>query len=286
MTNANHHHQQHSLHHNHNTGSMTSVPAHARYESMTSVPHDWKPEKEKTKETSFFKRLFFQWDIRELEMELQNLKLGKADLMESAIQKTELGFFELFFRMIPVVSIVLTGIFLAYIASITLAIYNSPLIGALTGFFLLQIFIFQNAKIIYQMIQYKIGEKETGRFIRIVQSVWRSVEIFYAILLSILIFIYQSKINWEDIAKCFNNIHFDTDLYNQIWHFLIPKIDFQNIPKVIESTLAMTALFALMYVIAMLKINKDAKKLQKKNVYDLKKEYKLPADLVREKFKF
>ena len=259
-----------------------AIEERARQESLRQRSQQSKNKEE----SSFFKRLFFQWDARMIQAELQLLKLSKSDLVDSAYQKSEIGYFDLIFRALPVASISLFIIFISTMAYIHL--FKISPVAAMVGYFLLmELLFYPNAKIIYGLDRYKIGEKETGRFIKIVRNVWHLLEfVYFSTIALIAYYYYVVHIDWNKIAYLLQQITFQSPLNQKLWILFLRYIDVAKIPQYVENYLFINLLFILTYIISNIIVISKAKKESQKEIFDLKKEYMTLADLAREKMGF
>ncbi len=281
----------HDTQNNFRKESMTSVNPDLRHNRMTGVPPDYYQQRELAEKnqlkTSFFKRLFFAWDMREIESELQRLKISKSDLIESSFQKSEIGFFNLFFQMIPTVTISLLSLFLSLVIFIALthfSIYLS-IIGTIV---FLQATIGINAAIVYELDKHKIGERATGRFIKNVRAIWHVFETIYIILLIVLGALYFTKVNWNQFAIEVAKYKFKTPIYQIIWQNISKFICslFHSFTYFITYLFITYLLFAFLYLIGSYTKYLKSKKEQEKAKFAVDKEVLDPADLARKKFNF
>ena len=261
--------------------------------TMTSVPRDYRyqqdlAKKEQIKE-SFFKRFFFGWDMRMIEAELQRLKISKSDLIESSFQKSELGFFNLYFQMIPTISISLLALLLSLFLYIIVAQYSIIAASILT-ILLLSSTIFQNAKIVYRLNKHKIGEKATGRFINSVRIVWHVFEGIYLLFVIGAGILFVMPIDWDKFEKTLVSTHFKSPVFNWLWKKIISLFDIGSLSHSFEnivSGLFATLLLAMfLYLISSFIVYKRSTKEQKESQFKVSKEIKSPADLAREKLDF
>lgn len=289
---------------NFNQGSMTGVGgqrANAGREgmthadprnSMTSTPQDYNATQgnsEKRQGHGFFKRLLFHYDIREIEAELQSIKSKKTDLVQSGYALSELGFFDLFFRLIPSVSIAITAIFI----SILIFILLSPIsivLAIIASFLFLQITISISSKIIYSLDKHKIGKEETGRFIETVRSVWHFFEFIFVSMVLLLAMLYFSNIDWAAYAEKIQNYHFKMEFAQKIYTKLLDtyyvSFSLSHIEQILQGILLMLMLYLLSYVVSNYIVYSKSKQLEKKNLFEMEKEYLNPAELARKNFDF
>ncbi len=261
--------------------------------TMTSLPRDYRYQQTLAKEEqikeNFFKRFFFGWDMRMLEAELQRLKISKSDLIESSFQKSELGFFNLFFQMIPTISISLLALILSLFIYIVIAQYSITLAIIVTILFL-SVTIFQNAKIVYRLNKHKIGERATGRFIKIVRSVWHVFEMIYILFTITIAIIYLIPINWDKFEQALMAKHFKTPVFAWLWKEALSFLNIGNIGHSfnnIISGLFITVLLALfLYLVSSIIIYNRTKKEEKRSKFQMNKEILNPAQLARKKLDF
>lgn len=261
--------------------------------NMTSLPRDYRyqedlAKKEQIKE-NFFKRFFFGWDMRMLEAELQRLKISKSDLIESSFQKSELGFFNLFFNMIPVISISLLALFLSLLLYIVVAQFSVVVAIIITILFLSST-VFQNAKIVYRLNRHKIGERATGRFIKTVRSVWHVFEIIYIMCTVAVGILYVMPINWDKFEKSLVAIHYKSPVFEWLWRKMLTIFDIGKLSHSfnnIVSGLLITCLLAMfLYIISSFMVYMRSNKEQKESQFKVKREVENPAELAREKLDF
>jgi len=259
--------------------------------SMTSIPQDYNQttQRDTNRGHGFLKRLFFHYDIREIEAELQSIKLSKSDFVESTYAMSELGFFDLFFRMIPTISTAISALFIATIIYLILSPLSVTL-GIIASFFFLQITIFQVGRIVYSLDKHKVGEKETGRFIQIVRTAWHFYEFIMVSILISLVLIYFFNVDWNSIANLILNHHFEMNFIQNLWEKVLSKdyfVDFiTHLESVFNGLLLLFLLFVLSYSVVNFVTFQKNKKLYKDNLFAMKKEFSNPADLAREKFDF
>ncbi len=261
--------------------------------TMTSLPQDYRyqqdmAQKEQIKE-SFFKRFFFGWNMRMLEAELQRLKISKSDLIESSFQKSELGFFNLFFQMIPTISISLLALILSLLLYIIVAQYSIT-IAVILSILLLSSTVFQNAKIVYRLNKHKIGERATGRFIKIVRAVWHVFEMIYILLVIATGMLFLIPINWDKFDKTLMTKHFKTPVFTWLWKKTLSFFDIGSLGHSfnnIISGLFITLLFTMfLYLISSYIVYHRSSKEQKESQFKVKREIENPAELAREKLDF
>jgi len=259
--------------------------------SMTSIPQDYNQSTQQNVNQGhgFIKRLFFHYDIREIESELQSIKLSKSDFVESTYAMSELGFFDLFFRMIPTISTAISALFIAIIIYFALSPL-SVILGIIASFFFLQITIFQVGRIVYSLDKHKVGEKETGRFIQIVRTAWHFYEFIMVSILISLVLIYFFNVDWNSIANLILNYHFEMNFIQNLWEKILSKDYFINfithLEPMFNGLLLLFLLFVLSYSVSNFITLQKNKKLYKDNLFAMKKEFENPADLAREKFDF
>jgi len=239
---------------------------------------------------SFISRFFFQDDLRILELKLQSIGPSKKDVIDTnAFSISEYGFFQLYFKMFPVISINILGVIISIILYLSL-IQISIIFAIIVSFLFMQLIILPNAKIVYSLDQFKIGEKETGRFINVVRKMWHLFE-FKMVLLTIGIGILNLiDIDFDAIANKLNEYQTETAFVNNLLFKVKQHIDFPAIAKIAPdaiSGLLILFLFAIIfYAINTYLVFSKYKDQYEKNVFSIKKEFMNPADLAREKFKF
>ena len=260
--------------------------------TMTSIPPDYNQAtkaQEAAKGHGFFKRLFFHYDIREIEAELQSMKISKSDFVESAYAMSELGFFDLFFRLIPTISIGISSIFLAILIYLIIAPF-SVVLGIIASLFFLQITVFQVARIVYSLDRHKVGEKETGRFIKIVRTAWHFYEFILGSVTVALVLVYFSHVDWQQLANKILSYQFKLGFLEKIWTVVVSKpyfIDFvTHFESIFNGLLLLFLLFLLSYSVVNYLVYNRYKQSYKENLFSMQKEFKNPADLAREKFDF
>ncbi|WP_152182877.1 hypothetical protein [Sulfurimonas indica] len=287
--------------------SMTSTGQHGQHGSysnkegmvkgdprgtMTSIPHDYNQttrSQEAAKGHGFFKRLFFHYDIREIEAELQSMKISKSDFVESTYAMSELGFFDLFFRLIPTISTGITSIFLAIIIYLMIAPF-SVVLGIIGSLFFLQITVFQVARIVYSLDRHKVGEKETGRFIKIVRTAWHFYEFILGSVTIALVLVYFSHVDWQQLANEILSYQFKMGFLEKMWAVVVSKPYFisfvTQFETIFNGLLLLFLLFLLSYSVVNYLVYNKYKQTYKDNLFSMQKEFKNPADLAREKFDF
>lgn len=269
---------------------MTEAPGGP---TMTSIPRDYRyqqdlAQKEQIKE-SFFKRFFFGWDMRMIEAELQRLKISKSDLIESSFQKSELGFFNLYFQMIPTLSISFLALMLSLILYIIVAQFNI-VIAAILTILLLSSTVFQNAKIVYRLNIHKIGEKATGRFIKNVRSVWHVFEGLYLLIVCSVGMLYLMPINWHKATKTLVSEHFKTPVYSLLWKKILSFINIENLQhffnNIVGGLLITLLITTFLYLLSSFIVYHRSLKAEKESKFKIKREVHNPAELAREKLNF
>ena len=261
--------------------------------TMTSVPRDYRyqqdlAQKEQIKE-SFFKRFFFGWDMRMIEAELQRLKISKSDLIESSFQKSELGFFNLYFQMIPTLSISFLALMLSLILYIIVAQFN-VVIAAILTILLLSSTVFQNAKIVYRLNIHKIGEKATGRFINSVRAVWHVFEGLYLLIVGGVGMLYFMPINWDKVTKTLVSEHFESPVYNWLWKKMLSFINIENLQysfnNIVGGLLITLLIATFLYLLSSFIVYRRSLKAEKESKFKIRREVHNPAELAREKLDF
>jgi len=265
--------------------------------SMTSPPKDWRPEQQQQAQQtsnedkpSFFNRLFFQEDMRLIANKLQSMGMTKTDLIQSnSFIVSDYGFFLLHFQMLPVIAIAIHGIFIS-MSIFFLFSKLSIVLGGVLSFLFLQFVIYLNAEIVYSLDQYKLGEKETGRFIMIVKRMWHFIEMLLFMFIALLGILYAHNLDYRAIAQNIIDYQIGINFFNKLFTSFKESVDLIALSGGIqESILALFATFSffmLTYIIAVFIVHRKHKNKFKENQFEVKKEFLNPADLAREKFEF
>lgn len=275
----------------HNGGSKGMAHADSR-NSMTSTPHDWKQEqqdRQSTDSVGFWKELFFHYYVIELESELQELKLTKSDIAPEAMNFSRMGHLNLFFRAMSIIGNALFGIVLSIILFLVIAYFLSLVIASIFMILFLYIVIFQKAKIIYSLDQYKLGEKETGAFIAKVRNAWHVFEFLGASIFILFGILYLKDVNYIEYAHLLSTQELSKPfsiLYNFIDKNLSVLSIAKKLPDVITYIFGNLSIFFSIYLIGSIFFYNKFKDAHKENLFNLKKEYMHPADLAREKMGF
>ena len=265
---------------------------------MASPAKDWKPDQNNNLSVndaelgpSFLQRLFFYEDLRLISNSLQKMGQSKTDVLEDgpSFITSDYSFFQLYFRMSPVISININGTIIAMIIYFS-TFKISMILAFIITFAFLQIVIFQHAKEIYSLERYKIGEKETGRFIKIVRNVWSLFEFIFVSITIGLGMLYLFHFDYVGLANKILKFQFENNILNVFLTNIKNWIDFvgiaNDLPLAVSGLFSVFAFFIATYIIAAYMTFAKYKDMPKKNLFALKKEFLHPADLAREKFEF